>query len=433
MNAPLRPADKPALDFMKPARWIAAYPWFVVGIAVSTGAAAAAGMRWLLPARLLARKKPETGRKKSFITSAATWAISSAMATALQPRPRNTKTSDASSARSDQFATDPFAFSQSPSAPPVTSKQTSSPATDANRPRPKISYWLLLKTAGSDWLTDNAPRLGAALAYYTVFSIAPLLVIAVSIAGFIFGTEAVTAQLERQLQSFLGAEGAAGVQAMIAAADQPKVGILATVLGLGALLLGATGVFGELKSSLSTIWEVEAKPGRGILGILKDRFLSFAMVLGVAFLLLVSLVVSAFMAAATQALGNILPGPDFIAHAVDLVVTLGVVTLLFALIFKYLPDVKIAWRDVWLGAAVTAVLFTLGKYAIGVYLGTAGIGSAYGAAGSLVIVLIWAYYSAQILFFGAELTQVYARLHGSDIQPSADAVRLGEADDSEDA
>jgi membrane protein len=281
--------------------------------------------------------------------------------------------------------------------------------------RRTASWWRLLKTAASDWSEDKAPRLGAALAYYTVFSIAPLLVIAIGIAGFFFGADAVQSKLDEQLQGFLGRQGAEGVQAMIAAASKPRTGGFATVLGVAALVVGASGVFVQMKDALNTIWEVEPKRGQGIWGMVRDRLLSFAMVLAIGFLLLVTLFVSATLAALTNSLRDFIPGPDIVAHGLDLGVSLAVVTLLFALIFKYLPDAKVAWSDVWLGAAVTAVLFTIGKYAIGMYLGTASVGSAYGAAGSLVIVLLWAYYSSQILFFGAELTQAYARMFGSRI------------------
>jgi membrane protein len=252
--------------------------------------------------------------------------------------------------------------------------------------------------------------------------LAPVLVIAVAIAGFVFGPDAVQSQLDEQLRGFVGQDGAKGIQAMIAAANKPQSGVLASVLGIAALLFGASGVFMQMKDALNTIWEVESKPGSGWWGMIQDRFLSFAMVLAIGFLLMVTLLVSAALAAFTKFVGNVIPGPDIVAHILDLVISVGIVTLLFALIFKYLPDIKIAWRDVWLGAAVTAVLFTIGKYAIGMYLGMAAVGSAYGAAGSLIVILVWAYYSSQILFFGAELTQAYSRLYGSQIPLTANAM-----------
>jgi membrane protein len=298
-------------------------------------------------------------------------------------------------------------------------------ASDSKFDRKSPASWTqLVKEAVSDWLEDKAPRLGAALAYYTVFSIAPLLVIALAVAGRVFGDEAAKSQIDEQLAGLLGAEGAAAVQSMIAAANKPQAGAIASIIGGIALVFGASGVFGQMKDALNSIWEVEPKPGRGIWGVIRDRFLTFAMVLGIVFLMLVTLLVSATLAALTSSVTDYLPGPDVLANALDVAVSLGVVTLLFALIFKYLPDAEIAWKDVWLGAAVTAVLFTIGKYAIGLYLGTAGVGSAYGAAGSIVIVLLWAYYSSQILFFGAELTQAYARMYGSQIKPAPDAVAV---------
>lgn len=284
--------------------------------------------------------------------------------------------------------------------------------------RRPASWWQVVKEAARDWSDDHAPQLGAALAYYTVFSLAPTLVIAIAIAGLVFGADAVQSQLDEQLESFVGKEGAEAVQSMIAAANRPKSGMLASLFGIAALLFGASGVFTQMKDALNTIFEVELKPGIGFWVKVKDRFLSFAMVLAIGFCLLVTLLVSAAVATLTAFLGNMIPGPNILAHLTDIVVSVGVVTLLFAMIFKYLPDIKISWRDVWLGAIVTALLFTIGKYAIGLYIGYAAVGSAYGAAGSLIVVLIWAYYSSQILFFGAELTQAYSRLCGSKVVPS---------------
>jgi membrane protein len=257
------------------------------------------------------------------------------------------------------------------------------------------------------------------LSYYTVFSLAPLLIIAVSVVALVYGDKAAAeGALNDQLRSFLGPDGAKGVQEMIAAARKPHEGITATVLSLVALALGASGVFGQLKDSLNTIWEVEPKPGRGVWGIIRDRFLSFAMVLVIGFLLLVSLVLSALLHAAQNVLADLIPGPDVIMHIAELAVSFAVVTLLFAMIYKFLPDVQIGWRDVWIGAAVTALLFSIGKYLIGLYMSYAAVGSTYGAVGSLVIILVWVYYSAQILFMGAEFTQAYARIYGSRIVPS---------------
>lgn len=284
----------------------------------------------------------------------------------------------------------------------------------------------LFKAAFADWGEDKASRLAAALAYYTVFSLAPLLVISVAIAGLVFGREAAQGQIESQIQSLVGQQSAEAIQGMIANTSSAKSGILASVVGIITLLFGAAGVFGQLQDGLNTVWEVEPKPGRGLIGILKDRFLSLTMVLGVGFLLLVSLVVSAALAALTNVVGALLPLSTVMLEIVNFVISFGVITLLFAMIYKTLPDVEIGWSDVWIGSAITAFLFTIGKILVGLYLGRSSIGSAYGAAGSLVVILVWVYYSAQILFFGAEFTQVYANQYGSRIKPDKDAVPVTE-------
>lgn len=280
-------------------------------------------------------------------------------------------------------------------------------------------YFLLFKQAFTEFGEDKAQRLGAALAYYTIFSLAPLLLIAISIAGMVFGREAAQGQIFGQLSGVLGPQAAETVQAMVKSAAKPKSGTIATIVGIVTLLFGAAGVFGQLKDALNTIWNVEPKKKGGILSMIKDRFLSFAMVFGTGFLLLVSLVLDASVAAAGHFLGNRLPGGEALWQVVQIIVSLAVVTLLFALIFRFLPDIHPAWHDVWFGAVFTAVLFVLGKFALGIYLGKSAVGSSYGAAGSLVVLLLWVYYSAQILFFGAEVTQVYARKHGSMAQAAA--------------
>jgi membrane protein len=282
----------------------------------------------------------------------------------------------------------------------------------------------LLKQTFSEWQEDKASRLAAALAYYTDFSIVPLLLIAIAIAGFFFGDEAARGQVVDQAQGLFGQEGAATLETAIENANKPTTGLLATIIGIGAMILGATGFFGELKGSLNTIWEVEPKPGGGVWAMIKDRFLSFTMVLGIGFLLLTSLVLSAALSGLSGFFEAAMPGSSLLAQAVNFVVSFGVITLLFAMIYKILPDVIIAWRDVWLGAAITALLFTIGKWAIGIYLGHASLGSTYGAAGSLLVVLAWVYYSAQILFFGAEFTQVYANKYGSRLTPEENAVAI---------
>jgi membrane protein len=269
--------------------------------------------------------------------------------------------------------------------------------------------WILLRNSFIEWLEDKAPRLGAALAYYTAFSLSPLLVIVIAIAGLVFGQEAAEGQIIAQMQGLVGHDGAQAIAAMVQNARKPSSGIIATVVGLATLLIGATGVFGELRDALNTIWEVQPRPGRGLTGLIKDRFLSFTMVVGVGFLLLVSLSVSAGLAAMGRFLGSMLPGLVILSQIINFVVSLSVIGILFALIYRYLPDLKIPWHDVWIGAALTAGLFEIGKFLIGFYLGNSSISSAYGAASSLAIILVWIYYSAQIFLLGAEFTHVYAK------------------------
>jgi membrane protein len=275
-----------------------------------------------------------------------------------------------------------------------------------------MKSWLtMVKQAITDWSEDNAPRLAAALAYYTIFSMAPLLLIAISMAGLVFGAEAVQGRVVEQIDGMVGRTGAEAIEEMLKSARKPGAGVIATITGLVTLLLGATGAFNELRSGLNTVWEVPPPPKKGILGMVKDRVGSFMMILVIGFLLLVSLALSAGLAAVSDMFG--FAGP--LLQAVNVVVSLAVVTGLFAAIFKILPDTHVEWRDVWFGAGVTAVLFVIGKFAIGLYLGKSSVASAHGAAGSLVVLLVWVYYAAQILFFGAELTQVYAARNGSRI------------------
>ena len=277
----------------------------------------------------------------------------------------------------------------------------------------------LLKLAYQGWSADNASRLAAALAYYTIFSLAPLLVIVIAIAGLVWDAGAVRAQVLRQVQGLVGAEGAEFVAGLMTSTGSPGEGILALVIGILTLLFGALGVFNELHNSLNIIWNVKVEKPKGFLQSLKklvlDRLLSFTMILGMGFLLLVSLVVTAGLSVAQETLGEAFPIPELLLQVLNLVISVGVITVLFALIFKFLPDVRIAWRDVWMGAFVTSLLFSLGKTLIGLYLGNSAVGSTFGAAGSLVLLLLWIYYSAQILFFGAEFTQVYANQVGSQM------------------
>lgn len=276
-------------------------------------------------------------------------------------------------------------------------------------------YLGLFKATFKEFGEDKAPRLGAALAYYTIFSIAPLLLIAVAIAGLAFGHEAAMGKISAQLDNVMGPATAKALEEMVQNAAKPKSGTIATILGVITLLLGASGVFGQLKDAMNTIWNVEAKRRPGIMGFVKDRFLSMTMVFGVGFLLLVTLVLDAAISGMGGYLAPMVPGGEAAMHAIQLVVSFALVTVLFAMIFRFLPDANVAWRDVWLGAAFTSFLFVIGKFGLGLYLGKSAAGSAYGAAGSLVILLLWVYYSAQILFFGAEFTQVYARTSGSKI------------------
>lgn len=288
------------------------------------------------------------------------------------------------------------------------------------------AVWDLLKKTSSKWSEDKVPRLGAALAYYTVFSLAPLLIIVIAIAGLVFGQEAAQGQIVEQIKGLVGEQSAHAIQTMIQRAQKPSTGMLAAAFTVLMLLLGASGVFGQLQDALNTIWGVAPKPGRGLFGTLKDRFVSFLAVLGTGFLLLVSLVVSALLAAIGRAFQAWLPAPEALLHGLNVLVSFGVITLLFAMIFKVLPDAKVAWRDVWIGAVVTALLFTIGKYLIGLYLGRREVSTTYGAGASLVIVLLWVYYASQILLFGAEFTAVYASEYGSRIVPAEEAVAVGE-------
>jgi len=273
-------------------------------------------------------------------------------------------------------------------------------------------YLTLFKETFKEFGEDKAPRLGAALAYYTIFSIGPLLLIAVAMAGIFFGQEAAQGQISGELGKIFGAQMAKSLEEMIQAAAKPKSGMVATIVGVITLMLGASGVFGQLKDALNTIWNVEPKKAGGIMGFVKQRFLSMAMVLGIGFLLLITLVFDTVIAAMGPWLERMMGG-EALLQTVQLVLSFAIAVVLFAAIFRILPDLKIAWRDVWFGAVFTAVLFVLGKFGLGLYLGKAAVGSAYGAAGSLVILLVWVYWSAQILFLGAEFTQVYARTFGS--------------------
>jgi len=289
------------------------------------------------------------------------------------------------------------------------------------------AVWQILKETGTAWDEDNVTRLAASLAYFTLLSIAPLIILAVAVTGLAFGEEAARQHIAGEIASVVGAGAADAIQSIAKNAHTPGTGVLSICVGLVVLLFGASGVFGELQSALNTVWDVAPKPGRGIWGLVKDRFFSFTLVLGVAFLLLVSLVVSAGLTWVGQVFEQSLPGGAVVWQLLNFGISFAVVTALFALMFKKLPDVHISWRDVWVGAAVTAGLFTLGKFGLGIYLGSAGVASAYGAAGSIVALVIWVYYSAQVLLIGAEFTEVYARRFGSRITPDDKAVAVERA------
>lgn len=283
----------------------------------------------------------------------------------------------------------------------------------------------ILKLTYQGWKKDKASRLSAALAYYTVFSLAPLLIIVIAITGLFWQRDVVQAQVMNQIEGLVGPQGQEFVSSLLTSASKPVQGIVATIVGIITLLFGALGVFNELHNALNTIWEVKEEETQGFLAVVKkvifSRLLSFTMILGIGFLLLVSLVISAGLSAVQETIGNAIPISEILLQLANLVISIGVITVLFALIYKYLPDAEIAWRDVWLGAFVTSVLFSLGKMLIGLYLGNSAVASSFGAAGSLALLLIWIYYSAQILFFGAEFTQVYANNYGSKILPEAEA------------
>ena len=308
-------------------------------------------------------------------------------------------------------------------------KRENSKAQTGSRPSKKPqSLWQFAKTVFTQWFEDQPFQLASSLSYYTLFSLAPLLIIAIAVAGLVFGREAARNQVVETLQGLIGQDSAKAVQEMIInASNKPKTGVISTILGIVALLFGAGGVVGQLQSSLNTIWGVAAKSGQGVWGFIRERFLSFAMVLGIGFLLLVSLAVTAFVAGLSQFIGSLIGGTAVIAHILELVVSFGLVTVLFAMIYKVLPDVKSHWNDVWIGAALTSLLFTIGKFLIGLYLGTSGVTSIYGAAGSLITVLLWVYYSSLIFFLGAEFTQVYASQYGSGIVPADNAESIAAA------
>lgn len=275
------------------------------------------------------------------------------------------------------------------------------------------SWWELVKKSGSAWVDDYAASMGAALSYYTVFSLAPLLLIVVSIAGLVFGDEAVRGELFGQLNGLIGADGAKAMQDLLASVSKPSEGVIGTVTGIALLVVGATTVFGELQDALDRIWRAPAREGSGIWNLIRARLLSFGMILSLAFLLMVSLVMGAVISAVGKRFDTYFGGWETLAQIVNLLIGFGLTTLVFAIIYKLMPRVQVAWRDVWVGAVVTSVLFTLGKFLIGLYIGKSGVASGFGAAGSLVVIFVWVYWSAQVFLLGAEFTWVFANSHGS--------------------
>jgi len=273
--------------------------------------------------------------------------------------------------------------------------------------------WSLARETVSSWSDDYAASMGAALAYYTMFSIAPLLLIVISLAGLFFGEQAARGEILDQLEGLMGVEGAHAVQALLASVNEPKAGILATLFGVGALVVGATTVIGELQNALDRIWRAPRRTDQG--GIAKwihSRLTSLGMIMGIGFLLMVSLLASAALAAVQRWFGRWI-ALGGLASAVDFVVSFGFITVAFAMIYKLVPRVRVEWRDVWIGAVVTSLLFTVGKMAIGLYIGRSAVASTFGAAASLVAMVVWVYWSAQIFLLGAEFTWVYARRCGS--------------------
>jgi membrane protein len=270
--------------------------------------------------------------------------------------------------------------------------------------------WIITKQAVTAWVDDFAPSMGAALAYYTIFSLAPMLIIVIAIAGFFFGQNTAQGEIIQQLRDLVGDTGAVAIEGLLKSVSEPGKGIVAATLGTLTLMIGATAVFGELQSALDRIWKVPPETKRGGLWKLaRKRLLSFGMVMGLGFMLLISLVLSAALAALGKWSGNILGNWGIVLEVLNLAVSFAVITALFAMIYKFMPRASIPWRDVWVGAAVTALLFTLGKFLIGLYLGGSNMASGFGAAGSLVVLLAWIYYSAQIFLLGAEFTWVFSQ------------------------
>ncbi len=284
----------------------------------------------------------------------------------------------------------------------------------------------LFKQTAMEWIDDGAPQLGAALAYYSVFSLAPIVLLLIAVIGILFRNDPAGAwsKITDQMSYFLDKSAIEMVQQIARQVSTPTKSALGGTIGFALALFGASGVFGQLQTALNTIWGVKAKPGRSLWGFVRSRFLSFALIAGIAFLLLVSLVIEAALKAFSRYLQSAVPGALTIIIPIYLIFDLLIVTAVFAMIFKILPNATTRWRDVWIGAVMTAILFLIGKWALGIYLGSGTAASAYGAASSLITLLLWVYYSSQILLFGAEFTQVFARICGADIKPDKYAVAI---------
>lgn len=293
-----------------------------------------------------------------------------------------------------------------------------------------MALWRLLRATAREWWNDDVFQAAAALAFYTIFSMAPIVTIALWVAGVAFGTDAAARALVSQVRELVGPNGAQAVEGVIDGVSHSTSGLVPGAIAIGTLILGSTAVFGQLQKSLNQIWDVTPRPSQGtVQRFVKKRMLSFGLVLALGFLLLVSLVASAVLTAVHDAVTASLPGLSELWRGLDFGVSFGLATLLFCAVYKVLPDARVSWRDVVVGGVATAALFTLGKIAIGLYLGRTTLGSAYGAAGSFVVFVAWVYYTAIVCFFGAEFTQVYARRYGSRIRPAAYAVRTGEKSD----
>lgn len=298
----------------------------------------------------------------------------------------------------------------------VAPSSATAPQRSPDRPiLPTFKQWLALcKQAVQSWSDDYAPSMGAALSYYSVFSMAPLLLIVISVAGLVFGEEAARGELFGQLAGLMGADAAKTLETLLASVNKPAQGIVSTLIGLGVLLIGATTVFGELQNALDRIWRAPARAtSGGLWNLLHTRLLSFGMVLGIAFLLMVSLVLGAVVSALGKWWGDAFAGWEIVAQLINIVLGFALTTGVFAMIYKIMPRVHVRWYDVWIGAAVTALLFTLGRFLIGLYIGKSGVASSFGAAGSLIVIFVWVYYSAQVFLMGAEFTWLYAKQYGS--------------------